>query len=580
MNQKNNQTTNDSQLIIDDIKNTKVFALGGLEEIGKNTYCIEHDDEIIVIDAGVKFPDGNLLGIDAIIPDYSYLKENATKVKAIFITHGHEDHIGGIPYLLKEINVPFIYAPKLAAALIREKLKEFNLKDTSKIIEVDGSHNDKTKMRGVLKHFKIQFFAVNHSIPDAFGISVDTPNGKVVTTGDYKFDWTPLGHKADLDKITKIGQNGVTLFLSDSTNSEIEGYTITETKIIHNISDYFLKAKGRILISTFASNVHRIQQIIEVAKKFNRKILIFGRSLERIIKIIREMGHLKINDNQFIKPHEALKYKKNQLLIICTGSQGEPMAALSRISTGTHKAIAIVPGDTVIFSSSPIPGNQSSVEMVVNRLSRLGAIVLENSSFNSLHTSGHASQEEQKLMLTLMRPKYFMPMHGDYRMLKAHGKTAESVGVPKENVFICANGDQINLYEGKAALGKRIEASAIYVDGKDTSGLTTRITRDRQILANDGLIAVVVSINSQTNELLSNPTIISRGSFYVKDSSALIAESVNIATKAIKKVLASKHPTFGAIKKEIKETLSPYISKMKRRNPLIIPVILNKNKTI
>lgn len=572
-----NQTSNkNNEIIIDDIRNTKVFALGGLEEVGKNTYCIEHDDEIIIIDAGVKFPEGILLGIDAIIPDYTYLKENAKKVKAIFITHGHEDHIGGIPYLLKEIDIPFIYAPRLAAALIRERLKEFNIGQKTKIIEIDGSNEDQNKMKGLLKNFQLKYFAVNHSIPDAFGIAINTPNGKVVTTGDYKFDWTPLGHKADLEEMAKMGQTGVTLFLSDSTNSEIEGYTMTETKIIKNISDYFLKAKGRILISTFASNVHRIQQIIEVAQKYNRKILIFGRSLERIIKIIREMGHLKISDKQFIKPHETDQYHKDEILIICTGSQGEPMAALSRISTGTHKAISIIPGDTVIFSSSPIPGNQASVEMVVNRLSRLGANVLENSSFNSLHTSGHASQEEQKLMLTLIKPTYFMPMHGDYRMLKAHGQTAESVGVAKENIFICANGDQINLYKGKATLGKRIEASAIYVDGKDTSGLTTRITRDRQILANDGLIAVVVSINSQTNELLCNPTIISRGSFYVKDSSALIAESINIVTKAIKKVLASNHPTFGAIKKEIKETLSPYISKIKRRNPLIIPVILNK----
>ncbi|WP_375315340.1 ribonuclease J [Spiroplasma endosymbiont of Tipula paludosa] len=572
-----NQTSNkNNEIIIDDIRNTKVFALGGLEEVGKNTYCIEHDDEIIIIDAGVKFPEGILLGIDAIIPDYTYLKENAKKVKAIFITHGHEDHIGGIPYLLKEIDIPFIYAPRLAAALIRERLKEFNIGQKTKIIEIDGSNEDQNKMKGLLKNFQLKYFAVNHSIPDAFGIAINTPNGKVVTTGDYKFDWTPLGHKADLEEMAKMGQTGVTLFLSDSTNSEIEGYTMTETKIIKNISDYFLKAKGRILISTFASNVHRIQQIIEVAQKYNRKILIFGRSLERIIKIIREMGHLKISDKQFIKPHETDQYHKDEILIICTGSQGEPMAALSRISTGTHKAISIIPGDTVIFSSSPIPGNQASVEMVVNRLSRLGANVLENSSFNSLHTSGHASQEEQKLMLTLIKPTYFMPMHGDYRMLKAHGQTAESVGVAKENIFICANGDQINLYKGKAILGKRIEASAIYVDGKDTSGLTTRITRDRQILANDGLIAVVVSINSQTNELLCNPTIISRGSFYVKDSSALIAELINIVTKAIKKVLASNHPTFGAIKKEIKETLSPYISKIKRRNPLIIPVILNK----
>ena len=497
----------------------------------------------------------------------------------------HEDHIGGIPYLLKEVPIPFIYAPRLAAALIRSKLKDFHLENQVKIIEVDGSENDQQKMRGLLKNFKITFFAVNHSIPDSFGINIDTPNGKVVTTGDYKFDWTPLGHNADIDKITKMGQEGVTLLLADSTNSEIEGYTLTESKIIKNISDYFLKAKGRIIISTFASNVHRIQQIIKIAQLFDRKILVFGRSLDRIINIIKELGHLKFYEEKsiqslFIKPTEAEQYKDkpHKILIICTGSQGEPLAALSRISLGTHRSVSIIPGDTVIFSSSPIPGNQSNVEMVVNRLSRLGAIVVENSSFNSLHTSGHASQEEQKLMLTLLKPRFFMPMHGDYRMLKSHGNTAESIGIKKEDIFICSNGDQINLYKHNdkyyAGIGKRVNANPIFVDGKDTSGLTTRVSRDRQRLSNDGLMAVVASINTKENKLVCNPTIISRGSFYVKDSSALIAESINIATRAIKKVLNEPHPSFAAIKREIKENLSPFIFDKRKRSPVIIPVIL------
>ncbi|WP_338992218.1 ribonuclease J [Spiroplasma endosymbiont of Seladonia tumulorum] len=549
---------------------TKVFALGGLEEVGKNTYCIEHDEELIMLDAGVKFPSSTMLGVDAVIPNYNYLKENQQKIKALFITHGHEDHIGGIPYLLREVNIPIICAPRLAAALIRDRLKEAKLEQTTIVKEVDNMSVIKTK------NFKINFFAVNHSIPDAFGISVVTPNGKVVSTGDYKFDWTPLGHRADIERMANMGQEGVMLLMADSTNAEVEGYTQTETKIIKNIGELFVKAKGRILISTFASNVHRIQHIVEIANKYGRKILVFGRSLDRIIKIIRQMGHLKISDKAFIKANDAKNYKDNEILIICTGSQGEPMAALSRIANNQHQHISIIPGDTVIFSSSPIPGNQADVERVINKLVRAGAIVQENSPLNQIHTSGHASQEEQKLLFTLLKPKYFMPMHGDYRMLRQHGETAISVNVPKDNVFICANGDQIELLNGTAAIGKRIEAEAVYVDGKDLSGQTTAVVRDREILSKDGLIAVVISIDSQNNQLLTPPRIISRGSFYVKESGNIINESICLATEAVNEVLKTQKPTFGALKNAIKQSLSPFIYRYKRRNPLIIPVILNK----
>ncbi|WHQ36791.1 ribonuclease J [Spiroplasma sp. SV19] len=549
---------------------TKVFALGGLEEVGKNTYCIEHDEELIILDAGVKFPSSTMLGVDAVIPNYNYLKENQRKIKALFITHGHEDHIGGIPYLLREVTIPIIYAPRLAAALIRDRLKEAKLEQTTIVKEVDNMSVIKTK------NFKINFFAVNHSIPDAFGISVVTPNGKVVSTGDYKFDWTPLGHRSDIERMANMGQEGVMLLMADSTNAEVEGYTQTETKIIKNIAELFVKAKGRILISTFASNVHRIQHIVEIANKYGRKILVFGRSLDRIIKIIRQMGHLKISDKAFIKANDAKNYKDNEILIICTGSQGEPMAALSRIANNQHQHISITPGDTVIFSSSPIPGNQADVERVINKLVRAGAIVQENSPLNQIHTSGHASQEEQKLLFTLLKPKYFIPMHGDYRMLRQHGETASSVNVPKENVFICANGDQIELLNGTAAIGKRIEAEAVYVDGKDLSGQTTAVVRDREILSKDGLIAVVISIDSQNNQLLTPPRIISRGSFYVKESGNIINESIRLATEAVNEVLKTQKPTFGALKNAIKQSLSPFIYRYKRRNPLIIPVILNK----
>lgn len=571
---------------------TKVFALGGLEEIGKNTYCIEHNDEIIIIDAGVKFSDGTLLGIDAIIPDYSYLEENKNKVKALFITHGHEDHIGGIPYLLKKVNLSskfVIYAPGLAAELIRDRLQEMNVTANIKV------YNDDSLIKS--KYFKISFFAVNHSIPDSYGISVITPNGRVVTTGDYKFDWTPLGHKADLKKISDFGKS-TTLLLADSTNSEIEGYTMTETKIIKNINEIFLKSSGRILISSFASNVHRIQQIIAIANANGRKILIFGRSLERIIKIIRKLGILKIPDAAIISAEDANKYENNKLCIICTGSQGEELAALSRIANSSHRFIKIIPGDTVIFSSSPIPGNRANVELVVNKLSRLGAIVLENSPLNSLHTSGHASQEEQKLMLSFINPTYFMPMHGDFRMLKIHGETAESVGIKKENIFVLANGDQINLYKKKSNLtvksennendeyeylawiGKRVNAEAIYIDGKDFSGQKTAVIKDRQILSRDGLIAVIISIDSQSNKLLTSPTIISRGSFYVKDAGHIIAEATRRVERAINDIFENSNqnskPKFKEIKRVIRDKLGTYIYQVKKRNPLIIPVILNK----
>lgn len=549
---------------------TKVFALGGLEEIGKNTYCVEYENEIIIIDAGVKFPDDSLLGINAVIPDYSYLKENENKIKALFITHGHEDHIGAIHYLIKQVKIPVIYAPELAAALIRDRLKEHKVSNQTVVKEYVADDIWATK------NLRISYAALNHSIPDAFGILVETPNGNIFSTGDYKFDWSPLGHFVELSKLASMGDKGIELLMADSTNAEVEGYTPGERGIIENIDKLFLKAKGRIFITTFASNVHRIQQIVELANKYNKKVVILGRSIDRIIKIIRQMGHLKINDKMFIKPNDVNKYKQNEIMIISTGSQGEPMAALSRIAANRHQSISITPGDTVIFSSSAIPGNKADVETLINKLTKIGAIVIESSSNNIIHTSGHASQEEQKLLFTLLRPNYFMPMHGEYRMLKKHVETAETVNLQKGHGFIMANGDQLELLQGNAVVGKRIDAEAIYVDGKDMTAHASNIIRERETLSKDGLIAVVVSLDSQTNKLLCPPRIISRGSFYVKDSGNIIAESISIVTEAINEVLKTDRPTFSSIKKAIKQSLSPYIFRTKRRNPLIIPVILNK----
>ncbi|WP_338969554.1 ribonuclease J [Spiroplasma endosymbiont of Labia minor] len=549
---------------------TKVFALGGLEEIGKNTYCIEHEDELIMIDAGVKFPDPTMLGVSAVIPDFSYLKENNHKLKSLFITHGHEDHIGGIPYLVKQLNVPIIYAPELAAALIRDRLKEHKLLNNTIVKEYKD--NDVWSS----KNLRISYCALNHSIPDAFGILVETPNGNIFSTGDYKFDWTPLGHNVDINKLSKMGASGIELLMADSTNAEVEGYTLGEKQVIANIDTLFLKTKGRIMIASFASNVHRIQYIVETANKYNRKIVVIGRSLERIIKMIRQIGHLKISEKAFIKVAEINQYKPNEIMILCTGSQGEPMAALSRIANEQHQSIKIIPGDTIIFSSSPIPGNKADVEDVVNKLTRIGAIVIENSPTLKIHTSGHASQEEQKLLFTLLRPRFFMPMHGEFRMLKTHVETAQSVNLKKENTFVLANGDQLELLNGTAKQGIRVAADAVYIDGKDMTGQAPNVIREREILSKDGLIAVIVTIDSQTNKLLAQPKIISRGSFYVRENGNIIGEAINIVANAVLEILKQPKPTFGAIKKTIKQSLSPFIFRYKRRNPLIIPVILNK----
>ncbi len=553
---------------------TLVFALGGLEEVGKNTYCIEHNDEILIIDAGIKFPDANLLGVSAVIPDYSYLVENRKKIKAIIVTHGHEDHIGGIPYLLTQIDeIPFIYAPKIALALIRDTLKTKKVITKTALKQYDSNFTIKTK------YFNVEFFAVNHSIPDAFGVAVTTPNGLIVTTGDYKFDWTPLGHDADLKKMSELGNRGVKLLLADSTNAEVDGYTLTEKDIILNIEKIFRLAPSRILISCFASNVHRIQKIVELADKYNKKVLILGRSLERVIKIIREIGHLKISNKSFIvgTDEEKIKVcrKLKDLIIICTGSQGEQFASLPKIANDEHKIIKIQPDDTVIFSASPIPGNKKSVEDLINKLTRRGGDVRENSSEFPLHTSGHASKEEQKLLFKLLKPKYFMPMHGDYRMLKEHSRTAAKVNVPIENTFICANGDQINILNDKAWIDKRIDADAIYIDGNDIHGITTSVIRDRELLSKNGLVAVVFAIDTVKNVLISSPRIVSRGSFYVRESNKLMYVLTKLATETINNVLKSSKPTFSQMKSEIKSKLSPFIFKYKRRNPIIIPVILN-----
>ena len=544
---------------------TKVFALGGLNEVGKNMYCIEHDNELFIIDAGVKFAEEGLPGIDYVIPDYSYLKRNEKKIRGLMITHGHEDHIGGIPFLLQIVKIPFIYA----SAMIKRKLDEKRLTNVTKIIQINDEYQIKTK------YFNIGFFKTNHSIPESMGIIINSPNGRIVETGDFKFDLSPVGDAADYQKMSFLGETGVTLLMSDSTNSEVPTFSISEKKVANSVQEEFRKTEGRLIVATFASNVHRVQQIVEAAVKFNRKILVYGRSMENNIQVSRAMGYIKCPDKFFIKNDQAKKLPDNEILILCTGSQGEALAALSRIANGTHKYVKIKPGDTVVFSSNPIPGNAYSVNVVVNKLFRAGAKVLTNTAFNNLHTSGHASQEEQKLMMLLTKPKYFFPVHGEYRMLKIHAALSQEVGVPAENSFVLSNGDTILLNNGTARLGPRIHVEDIYVDGNDISGLSTAVLRDRQILSEDGMVSILISMDSRAGKLLTHPVIISRGFVYMKDSFHMIREAERLVENSLSKLLQGK-TTFGEIKNTTRDILSSYFYRKTKRNPMIIPVIMNK----
>lgn len=552
---------------------TAVYSLGGLGEVGKNSYCIEHEDHIVLVDAGVKFAgDTTLPGIDYVIPDYTYLKENQDKLKALIITHGHEDHIGGITFLVNKLNLNTIYAPKLAIELIKKKLNEKKITNIN-LIEYNS---DSVYKFGKIK---VSFFRQNHSIPDTFGILFNTPNGNIVTTGDFKFDLTPVGDIAEIQKMAKIGSEGVDLLMADSTNSEVTDFTMSEKKVSDAIMEIFRNTKHRLIIATFASNISRVQQIVEAADKYGRKIIVFGRSMENVIEVARKSGIIKVKDDLFVKATVGLKLPPNKVLIICTGSQGEPLAALSRIANGTHKHIKIIPNDTVVFSSSPIPGNALSVNRVVNQLTKSGATVYTNSVLNNIHTSGHASQEEQKLMFQLLTPKYFLPIHGEYRMLKAHVKTATEVGVPKENTFILSNGDVLILNKGQIRTGGRVQTDDIYVDGNDTSGLSTKVIRDRVHLANNGLLSIIVAIDSKNNKLLARPQIISRGFIYMKENTELIKETQKLAYNAMTRILKKK-PTFKEIKEELKNSVAPYLYQETHRNPIIVPLIINRNSEI
>ena len=515
----------------------KIIPLGGLEQIGMNITVFEYEDSIIVVDCGLAFPEDDMLGIDLVIPDVTYLKENIDKVKGFVITHGHEDHIGALPYILKEVNVP-VYATKLTIGLIENKLKEHNLLRTTKrkIIKHGQSIN--------LGAFRIEFIKTNHSIADAAALAIYSPAGIIVHTGDFKVDYTPVfGDVIDLQRFAEIGKKGVLALMCDSTNAERPGFTMT---------------------------VYRVQQIINSAYKYGRKVVIEGRSMVNIISIAQELGYINIPENTLIDVEQMKNYTGEQLVLITTGSQGESMAALSRMAAHLHKKISILPGDTVIFSSHPIPGNEKAVSNVINELSAQGANVV----FQDVHVSGHACQEEIKLIYSLVKPKYAIPVHGEYRHLKAHAEVAQSLGIPKENIFLMYSGDVMELDEDGAAVTGKVHTGAIMVDGLGVGDVGNIVLRDRQHLSEDGIMVVVLTLEKRTNQLLSGPDIVSRGFVYVRESEDLMGEAREVVEEALDGCLSKNISDWGKIKSTIKDALGDYVWKKTKRRPMILPIIM------
>ncbi len=550
---------------------TAVFALGGLGEVGKNMYCVMHNDEIIITDAGTIFPEGELMGIDYVIPDYTFLKQNENKIKGLFITHGHEDHIGGIPFLLQMVDIPDIYAPNQAVGLIRRKLEDRGIK-------YNNLHVYTEKNIYKYKYLSVEFFRTTHSIPDSHGMCIHTPNGNIVTTGDFKFDLTPIGPMANLHKIAKIGEEGVTLLMSDSTNALSEGMSKSESKVDEALEELFNKHNSRIIIATFASNIYRLKHIVDTCKRHNRKICVFGRSMVNNLEISIEGGYIKHKDI-FITPEEANKYPSNKICLLCTGSQGEPLAALSRIANGTFRQIKLRPDDVVVFSSSAIPGNALSISRTINKLYLKGVTVYTNTSLSDIHTSGHGNQEELKLMIRLVKPKYFMPFHGEYRMLKTHADLAIECGVSKENTFILENGDVLILKNGTIHRGGKIPASDIYVDGNRIGDVSNAVMKDRKIMANDGIVVVIANIDTKNHKLLSSPNIITRGFVLVNDNIELLKKLERISKEAINNTIKTG-VNYSEVKSEIINNVSSYINNQTGRKPIILPVIMDIKKDI
>ncbi|MCI5650554.1 MAG: ribonuclease J [Fusicatenibacter sp.] len=543
----------------------KIIPLGGLEQIGMNITVFEYEDSIVIVDCGLAFPEDDMLGIDLVIPDVTYLKENIDKVKGFVITHGHEDHIGALPYILKDINVP-IYATKLTIGLIENKLKEHNLLRNTKrkIIKHGQSIN--------LGAFRIEFIKTNHSIADAAALAIYSPAGIVVHTGDFKVDYTPVfGDAIDLQRFAEIGKKGVLALMCDSTNAERQGFTMSERTVGRTFDNLFSEHRdSRIIIATFASNVDRVQQIINSANKYGRKVVIEGRSMVNVISTAQELGYINIPENTLIEVEQMKNYPDEQMVLITTGSQGESMAALSRMAAHLHKKISIQPGDTVIFSSHPIPGNEKAVSNVINELSAQGANVV----FQDVHVSGHACQEEIKLIYSLVKPRYAIPVHGEYRHLKAQSELALSLGIPKENIYVMYSGDVLEMDETGAAVTGKVHTGAIMVDGLGVGDVGNIVLRDRQHLSEDGIMVVVLTLEKRSNQLLSGPDIVSRGFVYVRESEDLMGEARLVVEEALDGCLSRNISDWGKIKSTIKDSLGDYVWKKTKRRPMILPIIM------
>ena len=549
---------------------TSVFALGGLGEIGKNMYVIEHENELIIIDAGVMFPTDELLGIDYVIQDMTYLKQNESKIKALIITHGHEDHIGGITFLLQAVNIPVVYAPKVAYDLIQNKLLDRNVAyDKLEVYDKDTVIN--------FKNISVEFITTTHSIPDSFAIVIHTPNGTIVHTGDFKFDLTPIGPMADIHKMARIGEKGVKLLLSESTNALSPGFSASEAIVDEALGDVFAKAvSNRIIIATFASNIYRIKHIVETCRLNNRKIITFGRSMENSKDIALKNNLIK-DTSIFIDVNEAKDLKKSEICILCTGSQGEPLAALSRIANGTHKQVQLQPDDIIVFSSNPIPGNSASINRIINKLYLKGVKVYTNSELSDIHTSGHAKAEELKWMLRLLKPEYIMPIHGEYRMLKKHTDLAVSCGVPQENTFVCMNGESLEMSASGIKKGKRIQAGDIYVDGSRIGDIGSVVIKDRKLMSKDGVLVTILNIDPNTHTLLIKPNITTRGFVLVNESAELIKEIENKVTEIVNKALQGRYNVLD-IKNQVILELNLFINQKTGRRPMILPVIMEVRK--
>ncbi|MGE7828055.1 ribonuclease J1 [Paenibacillus sp. NPDC093718] len=544
----------------------RIFALGGLGEIGKNMYGVEFKNEIIIIDAGLKFPDAEMSGVDYIIPDIRYLLDNKHKVKGMFLTHGHEDHIGAIPYVLRQIQMP-IYGGALTIGLVRAKLEEHRLLDQS---DLRVFHEDETI---AFRHLSVHFFRTTHSIPDAFGVVVETPYGPIVHTGDFKFDFTPEDKPANLHKILHIGSRGVLALMADSTNSERDGFTPSERTVGDSILRLFRECPGRILFATFASNVHRLQQVVEAAIQTGRKIAIVGRSMEKVFVIGQELGYIRVPDGMMIDVKAVNRYRDDQVLIICTGSQGEPNAALTRIASGAHRSIQIHPEDTVIFSSSPIPGNTQNVNRSIDLLMRAGAEV-KYGSILDIHTSGHGCREDLKLMISSLRPKYFVPIHGEYRMMLNHRHLAVQVGVPDSNVYLMNIGNTLSLFRNNARKGRNIPSGDVYINNGELRTHEKELLEERVQLAHDGVVIVAITIHRETRKLLSGPELITRGFVYMQDSKPLLRRAEAMLRKQLNKAGEQREYNRAAWEQMTNNTLNRYFKRELGRSPYIMPSIM------